>query len=86
MNTIEPISGVWTNGSGDTSTQVPVAILQAVDASRVLCVRGDNGELTVISIERIRTDWRFDVERGKWVDISVADDEDVAEDAEDPAT
>lgn len=73
MNTIEPITAIWTNGSGETAEKIPVAILQAIDGTRVLAVRGDTGELTVIQIERIRTDWRFDGE--KWIDISVPEEE-----------
>jgi hypothetical protein len=80
MNTIEPITAMWTNGSGDTAEQVPVAVLQAIDGSRILCVRGDTGELTVIPIERIKTDWRFDADKSHWVDISVPDDEPEPED------
>jgi hypothetical protein len=52
----------------DTNTGLPILVMGVRD-NEVLCC-GTTGELFLLPIECIRMPWRFDHEKGEWVEMT----------------
>lgn len=66
----EPIRGHWKNGDLGS---VPCLLLGIMDSQRAAICTAE-GEIQVVPLDRITLDWRFDTEKGRWIDVGAPEE------------